>query len=242
MRPIRSEWLKLVSVRATWALLGSMVLLEGAYAIAVASSKNLERLRAGDAENLFIGSPLVTLFVFSIGALLATNEFRHKTANSTFIVTPRRERVVLAKFAVGLVAGVVSALLFIAVNAGFGLSILSNRGVPVDPDTSVNIYIGTGIGLVLVCLLGVALGSLIGNQVVTIVLGISLIYILRQTLIAILGDSVGAYTPGASLLSLQGPLNKHFHLSQVSGGLVFAGYCVAVGIAATVTMRQREIT
>ena len=29
MRALKSEWLKLVSVRTTWALLGSMILIEG---------------------------------------------------------------------------------------------------------------------------------------------------------------------------------------------------------------------
>ncbi|MDX6691463.1 MAG: type transport system permease protein [Solirubrobacteraceae bacterium] len=241
MRAVRSEWLKLVSVRATWLLLGSMVLLEGAYAIAVASSGDLQKLRGGDAENLFIGTPLATIFVFTIGALLATNEYRHKTANPTFIVTPRRERVVLAKFAVGLVVGLASALLFIAVNAGFGLSILSNRGVPVDPGTAINIYVGVGIGLVLTCLLGVALGALIRNQVVTIVLGIGLFFVLRDLLTSIFGKAAGAYFPGPSLLALQGPSGEHWLLSQVGGGLVFAGYCLVIAIAAVIATRKLEI-
>jgi ABC-2 type transport system permease protein len=241
MRPVRSEWLKLVSVRSTWLLLASMVLIEGAYALGVAGSAKLEDLRT-DTENLFIGTPLVTVFVFTIGALLSTNEFRHKTADSTFIVTPKRERIVLAKLAVGLVVGIAAALLFIAVNAGFGLSTLSNRGVPVDGDVAVNVYVGVGVGIVLSCLLGVALGALLRNQVVTIVLGIALFFILRELLRSILGADLGAYTPGSSLLALQGPSGEDDLLSQVSGGLVFAGYCVAVGIAAVIATREREIT
>ncbi|MDQ3676946.1 MAG: ABC transporter permease [Actinomycetota bacterium] len=241
MRPVRSEWLKLVSVRATWLLLGSMVLIEGAYAIGVAGSAKIEDLRT-DTENLFIGTPLVTVFVFTIGALLSTNEFRHNTADSTFIVTPRRERVVLAKLAVGVAVGLVSALLFIAVNAGFGLSTLSNRGVPVDGDHAVSIYVGVGVGIVLSCLLGVALGALIRNQIVTIVLGIALFFILRELLTSILGENVGAYMPGPSLLALQGPSGEEYLLSQVAGGLVFASYCVAIAVAAVIATREREIT
>lgn len=242
MRAVRSEWLKLVSVRATWLLLGSMVLVEAAYAIAVPAAGELEQLRRDDIEDLFVGTPLATVFVFTLGALLSTNEFRHRTADSTFIVTPRRERVVLAKFAVGVVVGLASALLFIAVNAGFGLSILSNRGIAVDADRAVDIYVGVGIAGVLICLLGVALGALIRNQVATIVLGLSLFFILRDLLTAILGESVGAFLPGPSLLALQGPSGKEFLLSQVDGGLVFAGYCVVVAIASVIATREREIT
>ncbi len=243
MRAVRSEWLKLVSVRTTWYLLGAMVAVEMAFAIGVAGYAKVQDLRT-DTENLFIGTPLLTVFVFTIGALLATNEFRHKTADSTFIVTPKRERVVLAKLFVGLVVGVVCALLFIAVNAGFGLSILSNRGVPVDADQAVNIYLGTGVGLVLTCVLGVALGALLRNQVVTIVVGIALFFILRDLLKSILGDDIGAYLPGSSLLALQGPGGEDadYLLDQVAGGLVFALYCVVIGVAAMFATRQREIT
>jgi ABC-2 type transport system permease protein len=241
MRAIRSEWLKLVSVRTTWLLLGSMVLVEAAFAIA-ATSGDLKDLRSGDVENLLIGTPLLTVFVFSIGALLSTNEYRHKTADSTFVVTPKRERVVFAKFVVGLVAGLVSALLFIAANAGFGLSILSQRGVPVDSDKAVNIYVGVGVALVLICLLGVGLGALIRNQVITIVLGIAIFLFLRDLLTSIIGETVGAYLPGPSLLALQGPEGEEWLLSQVGGGLILAAYCLAIGIAAVIATREREIT
>jgi ABC-2 type transport system permease protein len=242
MRAIRSEWLKLVSVRTTWLLLGSMLLIEAAFAIGVPSAQKLDELRADDVENLFIGTPLATVFVFTIGALLATNEYRHKTADSTFIVTPQRERVVLAKLVVGLLAGLACALLFIAVNAGFALSILSSRGVKVDADTALNIYLGVGVSLVLTCVFGVALGALIRNQGVTIVLGIALFFILRDLLTTIFGKDIGAYMPGPSLLALQGPVGESDLLSQIGGGLVFAGYCVAIAVAAVFATREREVT
>lgn len=240
MRAIRSEWLKLVSVRTTWLLLGAMVLVEAAFSIA-ATSGDLKDLRSGDVENLLIGTPLLTVFVFSIGALLSTNEYRHKTADSTFVITPRRERVVFAKFAVGVVAGLVSALLFIAVNAGFGLTILSQRGVPVDSDKAVSTYVGVGVALVLISVLGVGLGALIRNQVVTIVLGIAVFLFLRDLLTSIIGETVGAYLPGPSLLALQGPAGEQWLLSQVGGGLILALYCVAIGVAAVIATREREI-
>ena len=147
MRILRSEWLKVVSVPTTWILLG----VDAADRGPCRGPRDRRRRHRGPAHaptraTLLIGTPLSTVLIFTLGALLATNEYRHGTANQTFIITPQRERVIAAKLAVGLVVGIVGALLYITVNAGLGLSILSNRGVDVDGDLAVNIYSGVGVG------------------------------------------------------------------------------------------------
>ncbi len=116
MKALRSEWLKLVSVRTTWYLLGAMVLIEGLAAGLATGLGDVEDLRRGNVSTFIIGTHLATVFMFTLGALLSTNEFRHGTANSTFVVTPKRERVILAKLAVGLAVGIGGALLYIAVH------------------------------------------------------------------------------------------------------------------------------
>jgi ABC-2 type transport system permease protein len=241
MRILRSEWLKLVSVPTTWLLLGSMLLIEGLAAGLLTGLGDLKDLKARDPATLLIGTPLSTVLIFTLGALLATNEYRHGTANHTFIITPRRERVIAAKLAVGLVVGVVSALLYVAVNAGLGLSILSNRGVPVDGDLAVNIYSGVGVGIVLGCLFGVALGALLRNQILTIVVGLVL-FLVRGVFALFIGKSVGKFFPGEALLALQGtPGAETTLLNQVDGGLVLAATCAALAIAGIVVTRYREI-
>jgi len=239
MRALKSEWLKLVSVRTTWGLLGAMVLIEGLAAGLATGLGDVDDLRKGNVSTFIIGTHLATVFMFTLGALLSTNEFRHGTANSTFVITPKRERVILAKLAVGLAVGVVGALLYIAVHAGLGLSILSSRGVDVDSDLAVNGYLGVGVGLVLGCLFGVGLGALLRNQVLTIIVGLVL-FLLAGTLALFIGNDVGQYFPGEALLALQNTPNVDL-LSQTDGGFVLAGYCVALGIAGMVLTREREI-
>ncbi len=242
MRALRSEWLKLVSVRTTWALLGTMIVLEGLTAALVTGLSDLDDLRDRSVATLAIGTHLAIVFMFTLGALLSTNEYRHGTANSTFVVTPRRERVIAAKLAVGLAAGIVGALLYIAVNAGLGLSLLSSRGIDVDSDTAVDTYLGVGTGLVLGCLFGVALGALLRNQIFTVVTGMVL-FLLAGTAALFLGNDVGQYFPGESLLALNGtPGADKTLLTQTQGGLVLVGYCVVIGIAGMVLTREREIT
>jgi ABC-2 type transport system permease protein len=239
---LRSEWLKVVSVRTTWALLGAMILIEGLAAGLLTGLADVDDLRTRDVASLIIGTKLAIVFMFTLGALLSTNEFRHGTANSTFVVTPRRERVVAAKLAVGLVVGIAGALLYIAVNAGFGLAILSNRGIDVDADRAVDAYVGVGVGLVLGCIFGVALGALLRNQVLTVVTGM-VIFLLAGTAALFIGSDVGRWFPGEALLALQGtPGTQDTLLSQTDGGLVLGAYCVVLGIAGMVMTRQREIT
>ena len=239
MRALKSEWLKLVSVRTTWGLLGAMVLIEGLAAGLATGLGDIEDLRRGNVSTFIIGTHLATVFMFTLGALLSTNEFRHGTANSTFVMTPKRERVILAKLAVGMAVGIVGALLYIAVHAGLGLSILSSRGVDVDSDLAVNGYLGVGVGLVLGCLFGVGLGALLRNQVLTIIVGLVL-FLLAGTVALFIGNDVGQYFPGEALLALQNTPNVDL-LSQTDGGFVLAGYCVALGIAGMVLTREREI-
>ncbi|MBW3653117.1 MAG: ABC transporter permease [Actinobacteria bacterium] len=240
MKALRSEWLKLVSVRTTWYLLGAMVLIEGLAAGLATALGDVEDLRRGNVSTFVIGTHLATVFMFTLGALLSTNEYRHGTANSTFVVTPKRERVILAKLAVGLAVGIAGALLYIAVHAGLGLSILSSRGVDVDSDLAVDGYVGVGVGLVLGCLFGVALGALLRNQVLTIIVGL-VMFLLAGTVTLFVGDDVGQYFPGEALLALQNDPRVDL-LSQTDGGLVLAGYCVVLGIAGMILTRQREIT
>lgn len=241
MRILRSEWLKLVSVPTTWLLLGSMLLIEGLAAGLLTGLGDLKDLKARNPATLLIGTPLSTVLIFTLGALLATNEFRHGTANQTFVITPRRERVIFAKLAVGLVVGIVSALLFVTVNAGLGLSILSSRGVPVDGNLAVNIYAGVGTGIVLGCLFGVALGALLRNQILTIVTGLVL-FLVRGVVALFIGTNVGKYFPGEALLALQGtPGSKGTLLSQTDAGLVLGATCLALAAAGIFVTRYREI-
>jgi ABC-type transport system involved in multi-copper enzyme maturation permease subunit len=242
MNILKSEWLKLVSVRSTWLILLFMVVLEGLVAGLAVALPDIKDLRDKQVFDLVIGSHLSTVLMFSLGALLSTNEYRHGTANSTFVVTPRRERVIGAKLLVGLAIGIAGALLYIAVNAGIGLSLLSNRGVKIDADAAVNAYLGVGTGLVLCCVFGVALGAVLRNQILAVVAGLVVI-LLAGTFALIIGTTVGQYFPGESLLGLQGsPEGKGIVLSQTAGGLVFAGYCVALAVAGMVLSRVREIT
>jgi ABC-type transport system involved in multi-copper enzyme maturation permease subunit len=123
---VRAELLK-IRTTSTWWVFG--VILLPLWALAVlynwattnslsdaastegASPQQTEQLRvAGEAVNIATtlytsGQFLGVLLVMLLGAILVTNEFFHQTATTTFLVTPVRERVVLAKLAASVLLG-----------------------------------------------------------------------------------------------------------------------------------------
>jgi hypothetical protein len=240
MRALRSEWLKLVTTRTAWALIGAGVLLEGVAVGLIAALIPRSDLQGRDVSKLFGGIGLMTVFVLTLGALVSTNEYRHRTANSTFLITPVREYVVGAKLAVGFAAGLIAAACFGATNAIVSLTILHIRDLSPSTHTAVQLYTGTAIGIVLSCMFGVALGAVMRNQILTVVVGLIAFFVLRG--VALLIGGAGGYFPAESLAALQGATGNHNLLSQVSGGFVFAGYCVVLGVVGMGLTRRREIT
>ncbi len=240
MRTLRSEWLKLVTTRTTWALILAGVLLEGVAVGLIAALVPAEDLQGKDVSRLFGGIGLMTVFVLTLGALVSTNEYRHRTANSTFLVTPVREYVVASKLAIGVLAGLIAAVAFGATNAAVSLTILSIRDLSPATDTAVELYTGTAIGIVLSCVFGVALGSVMRNQILTVVVGLIAFFVLRG--VALLIGGAGGYFPAESLAALQGATGNDNLLSQVAGGFVFGGYCVLLAVVGMTLTRRREIT
>ena len=92
------------------------------------------------------------------------------------------------------------------------------------------------------CLFGVALGALLRNQILTIVVGLVL-FLVRGVVALFIGTNVGKYFPGEALLALQGtPGADDELLGQVDGGLVLArDVRRAARSPAMVVTRYREI-
>ena len=81
------------------------------------------------------GTSVAYVFPLLVGTLMVTAEFRHKTLTPTFLATPRRGRVLVAKLAVGVFIGVILGVVGVvaavgtsaAFLAGFGLSRINAR-------------------------------------------------------------------------------------------------------------------
>jgi hypothetical protein len=236
---LSSEWLKLWTARTTWAMLGIGLLGEALFAglfSALAPLDGLDQL-----HDVATGTGLLMVLVLILGVLIVTNEFRHGTASSTFLVTPKRYPALLGKVGVALLAGIVAGLAFVVVNAGLSVPLLSGRGATM-PSTGdlTKVYAGVVVSFALLCVFGLGVGAVIRNQVGAIIGAIAFFFVISP-LPELLPGSIGDYFPAQALGALHGHAEGNGALGQVTGGLVLAGWAAALTALGIAIVMRRDV-
>lgn len=243
---VRSELLKQRSTRTVLGLLGAMV---GLVLLAVLlHSFGLPADSLGDASRQLMilgrGEFLGVLFAALLGALSVTSEIRHGTIRPTFLVTPRRARVVAAKVSIGIMLGAAFGLVAGAVGAVAGAAAFNARGIDLRLDgwDYGLLVAGAVVAAALWAAIGVGIGALVRSQVPTLV-GICAWLLLVEGLLAdatgYLGD-VGRFLPGSAAagLSGQGPDTL---LAPGAGLALLLGYAIALPLAGAYAMLRRDV-
>jgi len=238
---LRSEWIKLLTVRTTWTMLGLGLLGEALFAGLYVALRPLGSL-TDFGEEVAPGTGLLLVLTLVLGVLVITTEFRHGTSSSTFLAAPRRYPVLVAKLGAVVLVGLLAGLLYVVVNAGLGVSILSGRGgdVPSFSDLA-SIYAGVVVSLPLICAFGLGIGAIVRNQVGAIIAAIAFFFILSP-LPTLLPGSIGDYFPAQAIGSLHGHTEGEASLSQVGGGLVLAAWALALWAIGTVMVARRDLS
>ncbi|HEV3399766.1 MAG TPA: hypothetical protein VG693_10795, partial [Actinomycetes bacterium] len=176
-RLVHAELLKLRTTRTARAL----VALAAAGTAALVAAVLLLAGRPGqpalgeDAlrQLLLVPAQPLTLAALVLGILGMAGELRHGTATPTFLVTPRRGRVVAAKLAAAGLTGLAMALASSAAVLAVGLPWLRARGIEValaDPGAAARAA-GLAAAVALFAVLGTGLAALLGNQVAALIVG-----------------------------------------------------------------------
>ena len=165
-RLVHTEWLKLATTRSPWAVIAGLLALSAV--ITPFEMANIAGGRSAMAarEALAIGPGFVTaLALLIVGALAATAEHRYRTADSTYLITPRRGRILAAKLVANAAFGAVVAGLGVAVSFPIVLLTAKSDGVQVATGgrlAGIAFAIVAVGALASVC--GVAAGSILRNQ------------------------------------------------------------------------------
>jgi ABC-type transport system involved in multi-copper enzyme maturation permease subunit len=256
-RLVRTELLKLATMRLTYGLLAVAAALSALFSL-------LENNMAGRAGS---GVPPIStadglrtvttvtgfamLFAAVLGSIVANGEFRHSTATLTYLATPKRTRVLLAKVIASSCVGSLFGLVAGIVATGVGLAFVAGHGDHVA--LSAGTLVGHVAGAVVGAALGAAIGSLVRSQLATVI-GIFVWTIIIESLIGGLYTSTRPYLPYTAATALAGTklgsaafgpahgLKSGGPLPFAAGAALIAAFAAAAALIAARTTVRRDIT
>ncbi len=272
IRLVRGEVLKYRTLRSTWVLMasGAAITLLVVFLILYGVERNLGSgggISGGPAGMLQFGSagwyPNILgmsytysqLFGVVLGIICVTGEYRYNTASFTFLVEPRRSRVLYAKLIASAIWGLIYGILTVVLVTALGSLLCSVWGLgPGAFLRNALVYFPVdAAGFVLFTLIGVGIGSLVHNQVLAIISGLGMITI-GASLLALIGaiaPHVVPYLPQTALMSLErvprssnglaGGLSGYRYLSWWGGGLVLLAYTGVLAGVGSLTAQRSDL-
>ena len=211
-RALRAELLKIRTTRLWWGLLiglAVLVVLNAALIAAFAGSDTgpggptLPALDTADGFRSALSSGFQSGYLLAavLGTIIGATDNRHRTATQTYLATPSRARVVVAKMLAGAAYGFVYALVTQLLSLVVVSIVAAIRGASTQlGDTSVLRSLALGVpGIMVWCVIGVSLGVLLRNQVAAILVAVGVIYLIDTLLSlglnALDADQIVKFTP-----------------------------------------------
>jgi ABC-2 type transport system permease protein len=249
---VRAEWTKLFTTKV-WLglLLGSAAMVAG-FAVLFTALAGADT--DGGPGIPPVGNPEYEELVLSVGAqayilllilgiIGMTQEYRHRTATPTFLTTPRRSQVVIAKLVAYALAAVPFALVILAVDVLVVMIYAGARGdAPSLSGDNLTTLAMSFVVLVLSTIIGVGVGALLRNQVGAIV-G-SLVYLLVvEGIVSSIGAMRDVYKwlPGGAVQSITSDFETPGLLEAWQGGLLLLAYGLVAAFLGTVLAVRRDV-
>lgn len=239
---VRAELLKLRSTRTTLGLIAALLGLVVLVVLLHGSSIPVARLSRQSVQLMIVRwvALLAPLFAALLGALSITSEFRHGTIRPTFLVRPRRGRVVAAKVGVSILLGSSLGVSAAALALGVGSATLATRGVEIrlTGGDDALLLVGCAAAAALWAAIGVGLGALVRQQVPTVVGLCAWLLFVEQLLLGDLGGNVGRFTPGALARAAVG---QDPRLAAGLAVVLLALYAATLAAAGWVATTRRDV-
>jgi ABC-2 type transport system permease protein len=246
---IRSEWIKLRTVRMNFVLFIIGVAFPVVVCVLVSSLIDLGDLKITDVAGTVTGSSVVTALLLGVvGAVSISAEFAHGTIRPTFAATPKRMRVLISKAIVTALFAAVAEALVVIFCFTVSSAIATSRGAKLslsDRPEARAALVGIVVFAVIVGLLGFGIGMVIRNTPAAVAVLILWPLVVENIIMAIL-SAAGVNNPQKFLPYISGfglgnpnaPTSEN--LSRVAGGLYFAAVTAVVAIAGALITTRRD--
>lgn len=239
---IRTEMLKVRTVRSPWLLLAASPLLvvAGISGLVLSGGKTPSAaLQSGALAHV----GLTSIFTLVFGILAVAGEYRHKTISDAYLSTPSRGRVIGAKLVVYAVFGALSGVLSSLIGVGAAAAWWSDKGAPF---AWANSQMWTTIGGSIAwnaafAAIGVGVGALIRNLVGAIAVALAWVALVEGVIGQLIG-SLARWLPFSAGQALgAGAGTSGNLLSRGGGGAVLAVYTLVFAMLAVATTMRRDV-
>jgi len=257
MSLLKSEWRKLVYVRAHWGLLIGAVVLAG-FGTAVtpiildsnSATFGLALDQQTAVDSVYANAISSYIFAIIIGIMLMSGEFRHGTAVATFLTAPKRGTVLANKLGIAAIGGALVMVISTAAGIAAGWVTLSFFENVAEPSSGVfvNTMLAAVVSGSILGIVGVAIGTLIRNQMLAITGSLIYLFVVDPILLTLAPDA-GKWLPSGLItamlaLDIQAPglgIDTANYLPPLTATLVLLGYGVVFGVVAIATSLRRDI-
>jgi ABC-2 type transport system permease protein len=245
---IRSEWIKLRSLRSTVLVLAfaaAFVVAEGLIIAAARNTMSAADRAAFEPVGLSLRGVGFAEFTLSVlGVLVITGEYTTGLARATFCAVPRRLPVLWAKaavlapvaFGVGLISSLIA---FLGSQALYGV-----RGVSLGDPTAQRAVLGAALSVTGMGLLGLGLGFLIRSTAGGIAAVTCLTFVLQDFRFLLppgWQTSVVPYFPGEAGQAIYSVAADNGHMLQPWPGFaVLCGYAAVAIAVGALALRRRD--
>jgi uncharacterized membrane protein YiaA len=218
---LRSEAVKLTTVRSYRAIAALTVMVGGFAAFAVAALVTDEVLTV--AGTFSFSTVFTAVFAAVAGILTITTEAEHRTLPQTYAAQPRRRIVITAKTLTVTVFSLALALSGLAAGA-LGAAI---GGIEIGDTSTMPATIGWSVGFAaLAGLLGLGIG-LVARQSAAAISGLLVWWLVVESLVTVFADARYArflpFVAGNGMLGIIDE-DERVAFAPVTSALIFAGY------------------
>ena len=256
---VRAEFRKISSTRLWWGLLIGAVVFTAFQAGFTTAFAGVEpgagqpaspALDTGEAIRSAYGFAAfggTYIFALILGITGMTGEYRYQTITPTFLVSPKRSRVVTAKMLAHLVMGVVYGVVGLVTALVVSGIVIKIRGFDLGYGTD-GLLASMALAVVAVAIwtvLGIGIGTLIPNQIVAILVAIFITFLVEPLLSLLFGavdalEGIARFLPTNASSALIEPATTIVdYLDWWAGGLVLLGYAVVLaGLGLLLNIRR----